>query len=354
MKKKLLTVLMIFISSTLIAQDPAQPCCSVIGIDPGTKTVIARNVKTGRLISFHVSETDIKTVKLKDPVIAGTDLTVSSINGVVKKYKAEPVNVLRVSNAEPVNAVNKGKINQAEPAGLVQVDNQEPCCAVVTIDNVEPCCSMISAKNKTTGATISFRVPREIAKTVSIGDPAYSEPVNGLVIIQSSYQNNNGELSSYGYPIENSDNGTEEKASDKWVISNASMKGVLGRLNLDFPKDVEWDVDIKHTDGKFITNRSSASRHGSYDMAPGHYNFRLNTVTVENVPIEKGKQTRLKAGYLQVVSEGDWDLYDDSKRKFLTSGNKPTKMALPVGSYQLKLGGQFYPVVIKDKETVEY
>lgn len=353
MKKKLLTVLMFFIFSTLIAQDPAEPCCSIVGIDPANKTVYARNFKTGKLFSFRVNETDIKSFKLKDPVIAGTDLTVSSINGVVKKYKAEPVNVLRVSNAEPVNAVNKVKINQAEPAGLVQVDNQEPCCAVVTIDNGEPCCNIISAKNKTTGATIIFRAPREIAKTVSIGDPVYAEPVNGLAIIQSVYQSNNAETSSYAYPIESGE-GVEEKASGKWVISNANMKGVLGRLNLDYPKDVEWSVDIRNSDNKFITNRSSASKHGSYDIAPGTYNIRLNTVVVENVPFEKGRQTRLKAGYLDIVSSDGWQLYDNDKKKFLTSGNKPKKIALPVGNYQVKLGGQFFPVVIKDNETVEY
>ena len=87
MKKKLLTVLMFFIFSTLIAQDPAEPCCSIVGIDPANKTVYARNFKTGKLFSFRVNETDIKTIKLKDPVIAGTDLTVSSINGVVKKIQ---------------------------------------------------------------------------------------------------------------------------------------------------------------------------------------------------------------------------------------------------------------------------
>ena len=41
------------------------------------------------------------------------------------------------------------------------------------------------------------------------------------------------------------------------------------------------------------------------------------------------------------------------KSKFHTSGNKPKKMAIPVGSYQLKLGTQFFTLTIKDGETVE-
>ncbi|HLF45773.1 MAG TPA: hypothetical protein VI548_05080 [Chitinophagaceae bacterium] len=151
----------------------------------------------------------------------------------------------------------------------------------------------------------------------------------------------------------NSKSGNE---AAKWVITPVpTMKGVLGRLNTSFPEGVDWTMDVRTTADKFITNRSGFSRHGSsYDIAPGNYYFRLNTITVQNVPIEKGKETRLKAGYLSIVSEGNWHLYDETQKKFHTSGNKPKKIALPVGSYQLKLGGQFYPVIIKDGETVEY
>jgi hypothetical protein len=57
---------------------------------------------------------------------------------------------------------------------------------------------------------------------------------------------------------------------------------------------------------------------------------------------------------LNIVSEGDWHIYNETKDKFQTSGNKPKKIALPVGSYQLKLGDQFYPIVMNENETVEY
>ncbi len=142
--------------------------------------------------------------------------------------------------------------------------------------------------------------------------------------------------------------------SDKWVITPVStMKGVLGRLDINFPADVERNILIyQPADNKFIT---SVSRNDKiYSIAPGEYRFTITNVPVENVPILKGHETRLKMGFLNVVSEGDWHLYSDSKEKQYTSGNKPKKLPLPVGSYQLKLGLQFYPVVIKDGETVEY
>lgn len=154
---------------------------------------------------------------------------------------------------------------------------------------------------------------------------------------------------------ENKDKSSGNEAN-KWVISPVpNMKGVLGKLNTKFPEGVDWSIDVRTAaENKFITNRSSYSKHGPLqDIAPGTYNFQLNTILVENVPIEKGKETRLKAGFLSIVSEGDWNLYDETQKKFHTSGNKPKKIALPVGNYQVKLGGQFFPLAIKDGETVE-
>ncbi len=144
------------------------------------------------------------------------------------------------------------------------------------------------------------------------------------------------------------------KISDKWVITPVTnMKGVLGRLDINFPADVERNILIyQQTDNKFL--RSVSYNDKTYTIAPGEYRFTITNVPVENTPIQKGHETRLKMGFLNVVSEGDWHLYNETKEKAFTSGNKPKKLPLPVGSYQLKLGTQFYPFTIKDKETVEY
>jgi hypothetical protein len=145
----------------------------------------------------------------------------------------------------------------------------------------------------------------------------------------------------------------QSEISDKWVITPVpNMKGVLGRLDINFPPDVERNILIyQQTDNKFL--RSVSHNDKIYTIAPGQYRFTLTNVPVDNVPIQKGHETRLKAGFLNIVSDGDWHLYNDTKEKAYTSGNKPKKLPLPVGSYQVKLGGQFYPLIIKDGETVE-
>ena len=153
----------------------------------------------------------------------------------------------------------------------------------------------------------------------------------------------------------NNNNNDATTTTDKWVITPvATMRGAMGRLSTQFPEGVVWSVDIRSGEDKFLTNRSSASKHGTtHELPPGTYNFKLNTVPVQGVPIEKGKETRLKYGILNIVSNGNWHIYDSTQKKYYTSGTKPKRLAIPVGSYQLKFGGAFMTVVVKDGEEVE-
>jgi hypothetical protein len=296
-------------------------------LDIKKNIVVARDITTGQLYQFKADALDMKAINLNDAVNISSG-KVTSIGGTKRMY------------------------------ATVRPDDATPCCSIVSIqpDPLAPCCSLVLFKNNTANNTLSITVPKQIAATLNTGQAVSIDGATGMAIIQSSYGSSNGQMNSYGYSATSEDaTSGSENATAKWVITLApTIKGVLGRLNTSFPEGVDWTIDVRTTEDKFITNRSSSSKHGSsYDITPGNYYFRLNTITVQDVPIEKGKETRLKAGYLSIVSEGDWSLYDESKKKFHTSGNKPKKIALPVGNYQLKLGGQFFPLVVIDGETVE-
>lgn len=187
--------------------------------------------------------------------------------------------------------------------------------------------------------------------------PQYYSFCENAYSVQNQIDNVTGAVANNAStPNEDSLAGRSTVTNLKYEITPATtMRGVLGRLNTQFAPDVDWSIDIRNRENKFITNRSSYSKHGNaQEVAPGVYNFEMNHILVENVPIEKGKVTRLKAGILNIVSEGNWELYDETEKKFRTSGNKPKKFALPVGTYRLKLGGQFYTVVMKDGKEEEF
>ena len=362
------------------------------------KLVIARDHTTGRLYRFKTDALDIKAIKKGDAVnINLVSKKITAISGAVRNYpviqpdKAEPVGILatlRINNAEPIASIVSPKINNAEPVGKPTINNEEPISEIVSIqiDNAEPVgkveintaepvgkptinnaepVGIITAKNKLTGKAFQFKAPAAIAKTLKVGDPVYAQPVNNIridnvesindfAIVQSSY-GSNGQMNSYGYPATSGEGTTgNANATDKWVVTPvATMKGVLGALDINFPAGVDRDIWIyQPADNKYVASVSKNAK--SFPIAPGEYRFTISEVAIENVPIKKGHVTRLKSGFINIVSEGVWHINDETKEKQHTSGNKPRKVALPVGSYQLNLGGQFYPVIIKDGETVEY
>jgi len=143
----------------------------------------------------------------------------------------------------------------------------------------------------------------------------------------------------------------DSSISNKWeIIPARNIKKGTGRLNLNFPPGVDWSIDI-YKGGKFIINRSIETyKLKYYDLAPGLYNFKLNTVLIENVDIQEGKLTTLKTGVLETPGN-DWELRDESGKKFLTSGNKARKMALPVGKYQLEEGKNVRAVIIGEESA---
>jgi hypothetical protein len=83
------------------------------------------------------------------------------------------------------------------------------------------------------------------------------------------------------------------------------------------------------------------------------YRVRLNGVNLVNVPVRKGHDTKIYWGVLDVVSETNWEVSNPKGDTTYTNGYKPQKMPLPVGTYQLKLGGQGQPLTIRNGETTE-
>jgi hypothetical protein len=331
---------------------------------------VARNNTTGRLSCFKTDNLDIKAISNGDAVsINLQSKKITGIGGAVRNY-----NITQPDNAEPVNILAAMQIDNAGTINSIvttKINSLDPCCSIVSIepDPLDPCCAIVSFKKSSTGVLSKFQVPKNISKTIKFGDPVYAEPINeivtpkinnaepitGFAIVQSSYGSSNGQMASYGYPVTSGDGATANaNETAKWVISPVStMKGVLGRLDINYPPGVDrWILYYQPADNKYMGSVSNNDK--IFTITPGAYRFLITDVPVENVPIQKGHETRIKMGFLNVVSEGGFYLYNDTKEKLYTTYDKPKKIALPVGNYQVKLGGQFYPFTIKDKETVEY
>ncbi|MGQ0541774.1 MAG: hypothetical protein ACT4O9_07985, partial [Blastocatellia bacterium] len=302
MKLTIFALLAFGICGSALAQgEPAEPCCGVIFTDSARSLVTVRDRTTGQLYQFRPSAADMGTIRLNHSVNVSSG-RVTAINGAGRTYVT------------------------------VRPDPAEPCCSIINIqpDPAEPCCGAVSYKNNTTNNIFSISVPKDIAATLKIGQPVAVDGATGLAVVQTAHGD---QMSAYGYAATSSSPSGETpgkgRSAEKWVVSPVpNMKGVQGKFVFpDYPSGLEWVGNFAVTnqpDKRYIGSLSGSAviTEKYYLMAPGEYLIHLNNIPVENVPVQKGHATRLKAGFLNVVSQGRWEIYND-KKKYLTSYNRP-------------------------------
>jgi hypothetical protein len=327
------------------AQVEVDPCCYIVGVSQPNNIIIGRNDNTGRLFAFKVSDSAAATLKLQDPIHAMPDYSlITSLNGVSKKYLPEKINAIRVTD---------DTANTGIGIGLTSFNYDRPCCNIVDIAPSESD-ALVTAVDKTTGAVIQFKTPAELARGLTLKGPVYFGSSGNLAIVQSTWNSPTRETYLYSYQVGNHVNAQTkaEFATSSWVITPIEgMNQQSGRLHTQFPIDVQWGMEIYSRDKNAVTNPNTKEKQQYLELAPGSYDFVLNSVKVENVPIQFGKETRLKTGFADITSIAGWELYNDTNANFLISGKLPAKVALPAGSYYLRTGGQASPFRIKDGET---
>lgn len=92
----------------------------------------------------------------------------------------------------------------------------------------------------------------------------------------------------------------------------------------------------------------------TFTLLPGSYDIEVNKIRVNGVPVEKGNDTRIKAGIIHITTAASWTLYDESKQKVLINSYSHQPRGLPVGRYTLTIMNQDQNIEIKDGETVVY
>lgn len=148
--------------------------------------------------------------------------------------------------------------------------------------------------------------------------------------------------------------GTINEPGEKWkTIPNSKVKAGMGRMAFTFPKGIYWRMEFYKGD-KYITNYNSGDTYKFYELEPGTYNIELNYVRVNDVSIANGNETIMKSGVLQIVNNDRWELYTANKKKYLTSGNKPIKMAMIPGTYVVNILDKDYTVTVGDRMTVRF
>lgn len=140
--------------------------------------------------------------------------------------------------------------------------------------------------------------------------------------------------------------------SERWeIIPNPKLKS-LGRVIVSVPEEVNVYVEIFEAGGK--EQLTDWDRSGASDLIPGQYNVKILGATVASVPVQPGMDTRIRTGVINIVTDGYWEIYDETKTTRLTDGDRSWRGGLPVGRYQVKVTGRFAEVVIKDGQVTNF
>jgi len=144
----------------------------------------------------------------------------------------------------------------------------------------------------------------------------------------------------------------KENTTGKWVINKVNAKTDNGNLVVDLPKDTEWDITIFTAGSSKVLSNTMLQK--EFALSPGSYDLEINHIKITGVPVEKGNNTRLKAGVLHILNKTPWTLYDEAKQNVLINSSSAEKRGLPIGKYNLSIKEQYHDIEIKDGKTLKY
>ncbi len=177
--------------------------------------------------------------------------------------------------------------------------------------------------------------------------PEYFEICKGAYDIKEIVDNLPDEVIAGSINSESSGN-----QNDKWQVKKVNAKTNTGKLIITLPKDVAWDMTIFPAGSDKVLSNTMLKT--NFSLLPGSYDLEINHIRITGVKIEKGNETRLKAGTLHITSATSWTLYDETKKTVLINSMSAQKRGLPVGKYKLSIDNQDRDIEIKEGETMEY
>ncbi|MEX2244125.1 MAG: hypothetical protein WD716_09805 [Fimbriimonadaceae bacterium] len=331
------------------------PCCSVVSVDALKGTVQVRNNFTGRLMQINSAEL-AKTLKAGDALDADADMkSVTSIKGA------------------------------ARAAALVEPDAAAPCCFIVTIakdksianallsgivstggkpyDAVAPFYGVVIAKDLTTGVFHVLDTSIQIATAEPPSDAkaspmTMSKSIDDLKVDDPVWiSGKHGMFKSKGVTYSFKLRGAESDGGP-WVVEpDPKAVGRFGNIR------TVWHAKTSsafQTINVYLPGKRDKDEYHSYfktehSVMEGEYDFKINGVFLENVPVKAGHATRILLGALHWTAPfANQLIIHDSKDRRVNAIQGGIIIALPIGTYHLKVGTRTVKVEIKENEITEF
>jgi hypothetical protein len=263
----------------------------------------------------------------------------------------------------------------ASPAPAQEGD-QEVCCPIIIIDGEN---QVLYARYKDSGRVFQVRVSAEDIARVRIGDMIAAELTESSAVVTQvagasrdytsvvplphGWQPNHGFAPTPdGWNPNHGINDPDIKTFDVPqpdfgddccpMAPNTELMGATGRLVVNALEGVKnFHVEVF----KAGTTDRAVHWYGNKtsDLMPGSYDVVVSGVKLENVAIDRRSDTSIRLGALTISLSGNthWEVFDVSNENRYTHGYGSETIALPVGTYAVRMAGGVLEVEIKDGQA---
>jgi hypothetical protein len=137
------------------------------------------------------------------------------------------------------------------------------------------------------------------------------------------------------------------------ITADPTLKGTGGEITMELPKGSSYSTHMLfYNSGDSKKPVASWFGNNKAVLSPGLYNIVVDgKYTLYNVPVEAGKQTRLKMGFFGVSRYGPVTISNGSDQKFTYAA--PFTILLPEGTYLLP-GERSHLITILDGKHLQY
>jgi hypothetical protein len=134
------------------------------------------------------------------------------------------------------------------------------------------------------------------------------------------------------------------------VVANPELKGRLGRIVLGFAEGVK----LESTRTAFYQAGKSSSVRTGYgaitaEMMPGSYDIEVNGKKLADIPVEAGKDTRIRSGALRLHGSPStrFVIYEAGAAANIHVAYGNAEFGLPAGEYEVEVND------VREKITIE-
>ena len=190
-----------------------------------------------------------------------------------------------------------------------------------------------------------------VSKKVEFPRGTYQLEINGTT---QQIQIKDGETLQIGDSSQAPQTQKLNTSTQPWEIQlDPTIKGIGGEIVMQIPKFDGFNTNLEFFNAGEKTNRQASwFGNNKAKLLPGIYDVVIDDRdTIKNVPVELGKQTRLKMGVFYMGGYSDANLENSVTHQKFTYG-APFKILLPEGTYYLNKNKKV-PIVIKNGELTE-